>query len=433
MEVYATPEPRVVNGDTEGRVWRFAFRWSRGGSPAALVVSGDAFGLFDAAGTLWRSPALPADGGWIESLTRDEWVWLPDGESLTGADLHADGRLLVRTDRSLVEFPADDGGWGPGRWLGAVDAGGGVAYGADRARWSAGAHLERTGCGETEHSEPQAPPPPPAAEDHDPVPGVCAFDAPYEAGRLEQGAVSEASGMVASRRRPGVFWLHNDSGDGPRLYAAAADGTDHGSFRFDAGAEDFEDIAAAPCPDGSGPCLWVGDIGDNYRAYAQRQVYMFREPDPWAPLGDVRGDAVWRYGFTYPDGPRDAEALVVDPDGRRFAVVEKRDADSARVFTSPVLPDADADVALSEIGRIETPEGKVTGADLGPRGLLIRSYTSTRLYAATRIAEIPGAPQTWVGGQSGERQGESVAWDPNGGFWTVSEDRHAALHHAPCR
>src|SRR4051794_35074519 len=56
-------------------------------------------------------------------------------------------------------------------------------------------------------------------------PAICA-------GRLRAtvtGAVAapeatELSGLVASRRRAGVLWTHNDSGDRPRLFALASDG-----------------------------------------------------------------------------------------------------------------------------------------------------------------------------------------------------------------
>src|SRR5205085_12428518 len=37
--------------------------------------------------------------------------------------------------------------------------------------------------------------------------------------RLESREVTESSGIVASRRNPGLFWTHNDSGDGPFVYA----------------------------------------------------------------------------------------------------------------------------------------------------------------------------------------------------------------------
>ena len=38
-------------------------------------------------------------------------------------------------------------------------------------------------------------------------------------GTVAFAEINEASGMVASRKNPNVFWVHNDSGDGPYVYA----------------------------------------------------------------------------------------------------------------------------------------------------------------------------------------------------------------------
>ncbi|MGY8803286.1 MAG: hypothetical protein ACKVK6_03525, partial [bacterium] len=44
------------------------------------------------------------------------------------------------------------------------------------------------------------------------------FDAPTVRGRLASKKIDEASGIAASRRNKGVFYVHNDSGDRPRFY-----------------------------------------------------------------------------------------------------------------------------------------------------------------------------------------------------------------------
>src|SRR5467141_1797430 len=40
----------------------------------------------------------------------------------------------------------------------------------------------------------------------------------------------ESSGVAVSRAYPGVLWTHNDSGDGPYLYATDVRGTNRGAF-----------------------------------------------------------------------------------------------------------------------------------------------------------------------------------------------------------
>src|ERR671919_653887 len=63
--------------------------------------------------------------------------------------------------------------------------------------------------------------------------------------------LSEASGVAASRRTPGVFWAHNDSGD-PVLFALDRHGAVKGRVRATgASVDDWEDMAVGPCPPGS--------------------------------------------------------------------------------------------------------------------------------------------------------------------------------------
>src|SRR3954470_12775279 len=81
---------------------------------------------------------------------------------------------------------------------------------------------------------------------------------PDRIGRLEHPAIREASGIVASRRHPGIFWVHNDSGNPPALYAIRRDGALVRAYRVGVPNVDWEDIAA----DGEGH-LFLGDTGNN--------------------------------------------------------------------------------------------------------------------------------------------------------------------------
>jgi len=73
--------------------------------------------------------------------------------------------------------------------------------------------------------------------------------------------LTEGSGLAASRRTPGRFWSHNDSGD-PVLFALDGDGRVIGRLRI-AGAvvEDWEALAVRSCPSGSSnantPAWWA--------------------------------------------------------------------------------------------------------------------------------------------------------------------------------
>ena len=71
----------------------------------------------------------------------------------------------------------------------------------------------------------------------------------------------EASGIAASRSVPGRLWTHNDSGV-PEIFALDAHGAATGRLRVSGvRVEEWEAIAAGPCPAGS--CLFIADIGDN--------------------------------------------------------------------------------------------------------------------------------------------------------------------------
>ncbi len=106
-------------------------------------------------------------------------------------------------------------------------------------------------------------------------------------GRLDEKLIPEASGIVKSRRYPGIFWVHNDSGNPPLLFAIKGDGRIVRQFRLGVPNIDWEDIAI----DDQGH-LYLGDIGNNTGALPLRAIYRIDEPDP----DSARGQAARRFG-----------------------------------------------------------------------------------------------------------------------------------------
>jgi hypothetical protein len=132
----------------------------------------------------------------------------------------------------------------------------------------------------------------------------------FKLGRIDSKDIDESSGLAASRRHPGVFWTHNDSGNGPYIFAITKTGHCLASFQV-AGVRntDWEAIAA----DGEGH-LYISDTGNNDHKRDRAFVYRVDEPDPTSvgPGGKgapLRVNQVWR--LKYPDKPFDAESLVV--------------------------------------------------------------------------------------------------------------------------
>src|SRR5262245_15366788 len=99
-------------------------------------------------------------------------------------------------------------------------------------------------------------------------------------GRFDPRAIPEASGIVKSRRHPGIFWVHNDSGNAPLLFAVRSDGRVVRRFRLAIPNLDWEDIAI----DARGH-LYLGDIGNNTGLLRVRTIYRIDEPDPSSPGG----------------------------------------------------------------------------------------------------------------------------------------------------
>ena len=269
-----------------------------------------------------------------------------------------------------------------------------------------------------------------------------------EVGHLAHGALIEQSGLVASRTHPQTLWTHNDSGDGAWIYALGTDGADLGRFMLSGiDAYDFEDIAAARCPQGDGQCLWIADIGDNARRRDEVVIYVVEEPVPTPGEGEI--SVGWQFHFQYEGGPRDAEALLVAPAGDRLWIIDKVEGTPTGVFVADTLQDK----MLAELRRqtefdapgVPIAMGQlVTGADLHPSGrrMVLRVYTGIyefELPAPEDFDTIAAIEPTRVTlGPLAEKQGEAVAYSASGrDIYSVSEsitgEPGEALHIYSCQ
>ena len=135
----------------------------------------------------------------------------------------------------------------------------------------------------------------------------------------------ESSGLGVSQSYPGVFWTHNDSGDGPRLYAIDDSAALLATVTVEgAMARDWEAMDLGRCPAAADrSCLYVADIGDNRSQRESVVIYIIEEPDPFA--GDHEAALVGVVPFVYPDGPHDAEGLAITADGDVVVVTKGRE------------------------------------------------------------------------------------------------------------
>ena len=144
-------------------------------------------------------------------------------------------------------------------------------------------------------------------------------------GKLENRDIKEASGMAASHVHPGMLWIANDGGDEPALYAVDMHGAHLGRMRIrNAQNVDWEDIATFRA-DGT-PTLLIGDFGDNHSRRANSVLYFVHEPniDEHPGQFDLSVDWFRRLRFEYEDGPRDCEAIAVDPVSNQILLLTKR-------------------------------------------------------------------------------------------------------------
>ena len=252
-------------------------------------------------------------------------------------------------------------------------------------------------------------------------------------------ALVEVSGLGFSRLRPDLLWAHNDSGDGANLYGSSVDvsasaggsGPAQLVTATEVFAIDWEDMAIIGTP-GEPGTVYVGDIGDNRELRAFVFVYRFVEPE--VPADTAPGAVeviVERFSLAYPEGPRDAEALLVDPlDGDLFIITKGGSAEPVVYRAAAAdLTDGGA-VTMQAVAALDV-RGQVTAADFSYSGdrVVVRTYEEVLVFP--RIDEGLGstfgqAPCAFPGPD--EPQGEAVAFDESNGIVMVSEGNAPAVY-----
>ncbi|MDQ0794741.1 WD40 repeat domain-containing protein [Streptomyces sp. B1I3] len=190
---------------------------------------------------------------------------------------------------------------------------------------------------------------------------------------IEDPRITESSGLAASRLHPGVYWTHNDSEDGPYVYAVdSRTGKTVATITMRGVGEPRDVEAISLGPDGN---LYVGDIGDNLDG-SWDHVWIYRFPEP-VKLADATVRAT-QFDVTYADGPRDAEAMMVHPKTGRVYIASKNE-DGGGLYEGPAKLATGGNNVFRRVGEVPW----VTDGAFSPDGkeLVLRSYFSTRGYA----------------------------------------------------
>jgi len=250
---------------------------------------------------------------------------------------------------------------------------------------------------------------------------------PAAIGRVADPALTEISGLAASRAHPGVLWVHNDSDAAPVVWALDSSGAVLATLELE-GAEAFDWEAASLGPGPGGDHLYVADVGDNLRARPWVALYRVPEPEEVAGALSAEAEAV---RVTYPDGPHDAEAMFVDPATGDAYIIAKAILGPTPVYRVPGAAWETGEVVAERVATLDLGLLPATAADLSPDGgvLAIRTYAAVLL-----LARPPGTPLEAVFGAHpcrapapAERQGEAITWY-GGGYLTIGEGSAAPVY-----
>ena len=269
--------------------------------------------------------------------------------------------------------------------------------------------------------------------DPDPKPGAEAsadFVTTPERTNIAPGIIDEASGIVPSYSMPGNFWVNQDSGHPNSLYLLSRDGVQIREVKVPGSANrDWEDVAIGPGPLAGVNYLYIGDIGNNNQPTSPVGV-IYRVPEVNNVGADFNESALEKITFSYPDGPKDAESLLLDPASKDIFVLSK-EMQGTGIYRLPFPQSTTETITAEKIGNVPSVF-MATGADISKDGseILVRTYLAvyywkvksgetirqTLTQAATR--QLLVAP---------EPQGEAICMDENGtGFYTLSERANAA-------
>jgi hypothetical protein len=207
------------------------------------------------------------------------------------------------------------------------------------------------------------------------IPGVAAAEDTV-AFTIKDARITESSGLAVDSAG-NIYWTVNDSGDRGVAYGLGLDGEVQGTLNFRAQPVDVEAVAVHDNR------LYVGDIGDNTNRRSFIRVFFFNNPR-------ANGLTVTyhAYDFRYPDGPHNAETLLVNESGQLFVVTKSPDG---AIYAGPKKPDRQG---INKLKKVGSAPSDVTDGTFLPGGdkIALLTYTTVTVLDASTYEVLASSP-----------------------------------------
>jgi len=270
-------------------------------------------------------------------------------------------------------------------------------------------------------------------------------------GTIAHPLLREVSGIVRSGLTPGLWWVHNDSGDSARLFAIDRTGRvmmpawKRGAYFTDQPEPDKQPWYGVPVLGGhnqdwedlalESDFIYISDMGNNGNARRDLGVYLVTEPNPTAidigtrplmfipvryPDQDAYPPSEWRF---------DCEALFVDSGRLYFLTKYRADGDFSHITTGTSLyrldeRDTTHVNSLTLIHRADQLPIIPTAADLSPGG----DHLAVLCRDAVWLFPRPDEGDDWLQGPAVRvrlpewvGQVEGICWDDANHLRLVNE------------
>ncbi|WP_410588638.1 hypothetical protein [Amycolatopsis sp. lyj-23] len=229
--------------------------------------------------------------------------------------------------------------------------------------------------------------------------------------------IGELSGLVSDGSQ---LYAINDGGSKVQVFVLGRDCKVQKVLTEKTDPFDVEDLARTS--DGT---LWLSDTGDNKKG---RLTVALLELNPQGK--------VTLHRLTYPDGQHDTEALIMDKAGTPY-LITKDILGEARVYRPSGPLASPGPTPLEKVGTVKIATTDTQGGPVGSIGsvlvtggastadgtvVALRTYTDAYLYAAPDgdvLAALQRNPVRIP--LPGEKQGEAIAFDPDGTLLSGSE------------